>query len=106
MRRRDLLQVIVTAALWPDAAVAQQQAKPVTIGFLSPNSSTVARPWTAAFVKRLRELGWIEAQNVRIEYRFADGQDERAGELVAELIDRKVDIIVTHGVQTILAAKR
>src|SRR5262249_11759584 len=106
MRRRELLGLIGAAAMPSVAALAQQQVKPATIGFLSPNSAAVASPWTAAFVARLRELGWTEGRNVQIEFRFEDGQVERTAEFVADLIGRKVDLIVTHGVQNILAAKQ
>ena len=62
--------------------------------------------WTAAFVKRLRELGWIEGRTVAIEYRWAEGRSERASEIAAEFVRLKVDVIVTSGAVNILAAKR
>ena len=62
--------------------------------------------WIAAFVQRLRELGWIEGRNVAIEYRWAEGRTERSAEIAAEFVRLKVDVIVTHGTASILAAKQ
>src|SRR5688572_16980454 len=99
MRRRDLFTLGGSAALsgmaWPHAALAQPSARPM-IGFLGANTASVQRPWTAAFVQRLRELGWIEGQTIAIEYRWAEGRFDRAPELVAELVRHKADVIVTH----------
>jgi len=60
--------------------------------------------WVAAFVQRLRELGWIEGRTIAIEYRWAEGRTERAAEIAAELVQRKVDVIVTSGTSLIAAA--
>ncbi len=65
-----------------------------------------ARPWTAAFEQRLRELGWIEGRNVTIEYRWAEGHGERFAQIAAELVRLKVDIIVTAATAPALAAKQ
>ena len=54
-------------------------------------------PWTAAFVQRMRELGWIEGRTVAIEYRWAEGRGERFAEIAAEIVRLKVDVIVTGG---------
>ena len=62
--------------------------------------------WVAAFVQRLRELGWVEGRNVAIEYRWAEGRSQRATELAAELVHRKVDIMVMNGTPQVLAAKQ
>jgi hypothetical protein len=86
-----------SAAAWPLAARAQQVAKRRTIGFLGTNTPLAQERWTAAFVQRLHELGWIEGQTVAIEYRWAEGRTERFAELATELIRLKVDIIVTTG---------
>src|SRR6516162_8075150 len=75
-------------------------------GFLGANSPQVQARWTAAFVQRLQELGWIEGRNIAIEYRWAEGRFDRSPELVAELIRLKVDVIVTHSPSLIVAAKR
>jgi putative ABC transport system substrate-binding protein len=62
--------------------------------------------WYAGFVERLRDLGWMEGRNVTIEYRWADGRDERFAEIAAEFIRFKVDVIVTSGNSAIEAAKQ
>ena len=84
------------AAAWPLAARAQQSGKLPTIGFLGTDAS-VWSPWTAAFVERLRELGWIEGRTIAIEYRWAEGRPERVAEIAAEFVRLKVDVIVTYG---------
>src|SRR4051794_20307969 len=105
MRRREFIAGIAAAA-WPLAARAQQPGKLPTIGFLGANTPPVQSQWTAAFVQRLRELGWSEGHTVAIEHRWAEGRSERFAELAAELVGLKVDVIVTHGTATIVAAKR
>lgn len=107
MRRREFITVIGgSAAAWPLVANAQLASKLATVGFLSPNSQAVAQPWTAAFVERLRDLGWIEDRTVQIEYRWEDGLVERSSEFVNELVGLKVDVIVTHGVPNIVGAMK
>jgi putative ABC transport system substrate-binding protein len=81
---------------WPLAARAQQPGKLPTIGFLGADAAAFA-PWTAAFVARLGELGWIEGKTVAIEYRWSQGRSERYAEIAAEFVSRKVDVIVTVG---------
>jgi putative tryptophan/tyrosine transport system substrate-binding protein len=100
MRRREFVALFGTAAatpslLWPLAARAQQKAP--TIGFLGPASASAMSAWTAAFVQRLRELGWIEGRSIAIEYRWADGRADRLSEIAAEFVRLKVDVIVTTG---------
>jgi putative tryptophan/tyrosine transport system substrate-binding protein len=96
--RRELLAAIGGAAVaWPLAARAQQPAKVPTIGFLGTTTASAWGPWTAAFVQRLRELGWIEGRNLAIEYRWADGRTGRFAEIAAEFVRRKVDVIVAGG---------
>jgi putative tryptophan/tyrosine transport system substrate-binding protein len=92
MRRREFLGVLGTTAAWPIGARAQQAGKLRTIGFIG--SSTAAQSQHAAFVERLRELGWIEGRSVAIEYRWVEGHSERYPEIVAEFVRRKVDVIV------------
>jgi putative tryptophan/tyrosine transport system substrate-binding protein len=107
MRRREFIALLGgAAATWPLAARAQQPSKLPTIGYLGANSETVDRLRRAAFVQRLGELGWIPGTSVIIEYRWADGIAERAGDIAAELVRLKVDIIVTGGDAYVLAAKR
>ena len=84
------------AAAWPLAALAQQAGKLPTIGFLGADASAFG-PWTAAFVARLRELGWIEGRTVAIEYRWSQGRTERYAEIAAEFVRLKVDVIVPVG---------
>jgi putative ABC transport system substrate-binding protein len=97
MRRREFLGVLGSvAAAWPLPARAQQSGKIPTIGFLGVNT-TVWGPWTAAFVERLRELGWIEGRTITIEYRWSEGRAEKYSDLAAEFARLKVDVIVTSG---------
>jgi putative ABC transport system substrate-binding protein len=80
MKRREFITLIGGAvATWPLAARAQQPGKLQTIGFFGALTSSAASQWTAAFVQRLRELGWIEGRNIAIEYRWLERRAERAG---------------------------
>jgi ABC-type uncharacterized transport system substrate-binding protein len=103
MRRRDFIACVGGVAAWPLAARAQQQRKLPTIGFLGASTSSNTSHWTAAFVQRLRELGWIEGRTVAIEYRWAEGRTERFGEIAAELVRLKVDVILTVGSAAVVA---
>ena len=106
MKRRDFITVVGgVAAAWPLGARAQQPAMPV-IGFLGPLTPSVQSKWTAAFVQRLRELGWIDGRNVAIEYRWAEGRSERFAEIAAEFVRLKVGVIVTAGTAAVIAAKQ
>jgi putative ABC transport system substrate-binding protein len=107
MRRRDFITLLGgAAAAWPLAARAQHGGQLTTIGLLGSGTVAAQSQWTAAFVQRMRELGWTEGRNVRIEYRWAEGHTERLPELADELVRLKVDIIVTHNTPPPLAAKR
>src|SRR5262249_46308580 len=75
-------------------------------GFLGQSTHSAASEWVAAFVQRLRQLGWIDGHNVTIEYRWGEGRNERFAEIAAEFVRLKVDIIVTSGTPTISAAKQ
>jgi putative tryptophan/tyrosine transport system substrate-binding protein len=103
--RREFITLLGGAAAWPLAARAQQPGKLPTIGFLGTTTASAWGPWTAAFVQRLRELGWIEGRTIAIEYRWAEGRTERYAEITAEFVRLKVDVIVTAGNAT-LAAKQ
>ena len=92
-------------AAWPLAARAQQPAKLPTIGFLGGTTPATWSLFVAAFVQRLRELGWVEGRNVAIEYRWAEGRIERFAEIAAEFVRLNVDVIVTVG-GAVLAAKQ
>jgi ABC-type uncharacterized transport system substrate-binding protein len=105
MKRRQLITLLGGAAAWPMAARAQQ-AKVATIGLLGTGSAAAQAQWTAAFVQRMRELGWVEGRNLAIEYRWAEGRTERLNELASDLVRLKVDVIVTHNTPGPLAAKQ
>jgi putative tryptophan/tyrosine transport system substrate-binding protein len=94
MRRRDFVAALGGAMAWPVAA--QQAGRLPTIGFLGADPALFA-PWTAAFVTRLRELGWIDGRTIAIEYRWSEGRTERYAEIAAEFVSQKVDVIVTVG---------
>ena len=105
MKRREFITLLGGAAAWPMAARAQQPAKLPTIGFLVSGTPSSHGQWVAAFVQRLGELGWIEGRTIAIEYRWAEGRTERAAEIAAEFVRRKVDVIVTSG-PPVFAAKQ
>jgi putative tryptophan/tyrosine transport system substrate-binding protein len=106
VRRREFITLVGGATVaWPFAARAQQPAKLPTIGFLGASTPSFEGQWIAAFVQRLRELGWVEGRTVAIEYRWAEGRSERYAEIAAEFVHLKVDVIVTVG-GAILAAKK
>jgi putative ABC transport system substrate-binding protein len=107
MRRRQFLNVVGGAvAAAPFAARAQQAAKVPTIGVLGQITPSAMKEWHAAFVQRLRELGWVDGRTLAIEYRWAEGRNERFAEIAAEFVRLKVDVIVTGGTAAILAAKQ
>ena len=98
MKRREFITLLGGAvATWPLAARAQQPGKLPTIGFLGSSTPSTFGPWVAAFMERLRELGWAEGRTIAIEYRWAEGHSERFAEIAAELVRLKVDVIVTTG---------
>jgi putative ABC transport system substrate-binding protein len=92
--------------LWPLAARAQQAGRLPTIGVLGSATPAVWGPWGAAFLQRLRELGWIDGRTIAIEYRWAEGRDERYAEIAAEFARLKADVIVTSGTATVVAARQ
>jgi ABC-type uncharacterized transport system substrate-binding protein len=97
MRRREFIAIVGGVVVAPLTTRAQQPAKVPTIGFLGTASAAMWSQWTAAFVQRLRELGWTEGHNLGIEYRWAEGRAERVAEIAAEFVRLKVDVIVTSG---------
>jgi putative ABC transport system substrate-binding protein len=106
MKRRGFIAGLGAASAWPLVVRAQQPKKLPTIGFLGAASPEIAGQWVAAFVTRLRELGWIEGRTVAIEYRWAEANRERYREIAAELVRLKVDVIVTWASAPVLAAKQ
>jgi len=92
MRRRDFIGILGGTALWPLAAHAQQAAMPV-VGFLSGRSLASDPHLVATFSRALNEAGYVDGQNVAIEFRWADGQLNRLPELAAQLIERKVAVL-------------
>ena len=96
MRRREFISLLGGSVAWSMAARAQP-AKLPTIGFLGAGGQSAWTHWTAAFVQRLNELGWVQGRTVTIEYRWAEGRSERFREIAAEFASLKVDVIVTVG---------
>jgi ABC-type uncharacterized transport system substrate-binding protein len=106
IKRRKFITLLGGAATWPVAARAQQPAKLPTIGFLGTSTPLAMSQWVAAFVQRLRELGWMEGRTVAIEYRWAEGREERFAEFAAEFVRLKVDVIVSYATPPVIAAKQ
>ena len=108
MRRREFITLVGgTAVAWPMGVQAQQPSKVRRIAVLSQGSiHTHPTPVFRAFLERLREVGWIEGQNLSIDWRFSEGSAAPLGRLAAELVDRQVEVIVTTPTEPTIAAKR
>jgi len=104
MQRREFITLVGgAAAAWPIATRAEQPARLQTIGFLGSATPSAAPEGAAAFVQRLSELRWVIGSTVAIEYRWAEGRNDRFAELAAEFVRLKVDAIVTSGTPSVLA---
>jgi putative ABC transport system substrate-binding protein len=107
MKRRQFITLLGGAAVvWPLAARGQQPGTRPTIGYLGSGTPLTDSQWVAAFVQRMRELGWVDGRNVAIEVRWAEGRSERFAEIAAKLVRLKVDVILTHNTPPVLAAKQ
>src|SRR5262245_26754964 len=105
IRRREFITLLGGAAAWPMAALAQPSAVPV-IALLHPGSPEANARFVASFRKGLAEAGHVEGRNVTIEYRWGHGESTRLPELAAEMVTRRVNVIVTPGgVTAAIAAK-
>ena len=106
MRRREFIALLGGAAVaWPLAAHAQQATKVPRIGLVSPFARSDTALWHQAFLQGLRDRGWVEGKTIIVEYRYAEGRNDRLPELIADLVRVKVDIIVTSVTNDALAAK-
>jgi ABC-type uncharacterized transport system substrate-binding protein len=101
-----LCAVAMAYAIGSLPADAQQQGKLPTIGFLGATTPTTWSVYVAAFLQRLRELGWVDGRNMTIEYRWAQGRSDRYAQIAAEFVRRKVDVIVTSGTGPTIAVKK
>src|SRR6266545_5082502 len=107
MKRRSFITLLGGAATaWPLTVHAQQPGKLPTIGFLGQSTALVESQRLAAFLKRLRELGWIEGRTIAIEYAWGEGSSDRFAEIAADFVRLKVDVIVTSGTANVIAAKQ
>src|SRR3954447_25350797 len=102
MRRREFIALLGSMLVAP-AARAQQARR---IGLLGSGSDAAQQEWTAAFVRRMAQLGWTEGGNLKIEYRWAHGRNERFAEIAAELVKLNVDLILTHNTVPSLVVKQ
>jgi putative ABC transport system substrate-binding protein len=105
MRRREFIALIGGAATWPLVAHSQQAARVAKIGFLGAASLGAYAQRVLALQGALRDLGYVEGQNIEFDFRWAEGNYDRLPKLVTELLALHVDVLVTHGTPGTLAAK-
>jgi putative ABC transport system substrate-binding protein len=103
MKRREFIALLGGAVVSSYPVHAQQVR---TIGLLGSGSEAAQREWTAAFVQRIAQVGWTEGANLKIVYRWADGNNERFAEIAAEFVKLNVDLLLTHNTLPTLAAKQ
>ena len=106
MRRRKILLTAGALLTLPITIVAQQSAKLRRIGFLGATSPAGGASWVEALRAGLGEFGYVEGKNITIEFRWANGNYDRLGELAGELVNSKVEVILTHGTPGTRAAKQ
>ena len=105
MKRREFIGGLVSAAAWPVAARAQQAVMPV-IGYLGQQSFDADyKTFTVPFLQGLKETGYVDGQNVTVEYRWAENQPDRLPALAVDLVRRRVAVIVAGGTEAAVAAK-
>ena len=104
MLRRDFMTLAgASAVVWPLAAHAQQPARMPVVGMLGAGTPASHGKWVAASVARLQELGWTDGRNVKIEYRWAEGRDERMAEIATDFVRQNVDVIIVSSNQAVKA---
>src|SRR5262245_116603 len=109
MKRRELLVILSTAVVaWPRGVPAQQHAKVWRVGFLAipQRPAAIGSSRYGAFARGMRELGYVEGDNLLIEYRFADAKAERLSNMVAELLELTPDVLVVAGTPAVRAAQK
>jgi putative ABC transport system substrate-binding protein len=106
MRRREFITLLGAVAAWPLAASAQQPGKLPTVGFIGSATALAWNSWVTAFEQQLSELGWIDRRTVAIEYRWAEGRDERYAEIAAEFVRLQVNVIVAPATTAVIAARQ
>ena len=104
MRRREFIAALGGAAAWPLVGRAQQPAMPV-VGFLNGESADLSKPIVRAFQQGLRDIGYVEGQNLVLIYRWAAAQRARVVDLARELLELNVDVLASHTTEAIAAIR-